>query len=155
MTRYPKIPESDFWQFVLKGEPNECWPWLGYCNKDGYGMFGRQTYAARRAYELVHGKLPGPRVKIRHIVCDNPPCCNPGHLGPGSQQDNSQDMVDHGRSLVGQRNPAARLNDEQVRQVWRLHAFGMSAPAIGRSTGIAPRTILNILEGITWKHVTP
>src|SRR5215475_897225 len=35
-----------FWLYVRKGGPNECWPWTGACDGNGYGCCranGRQT----------------------------------------------------------------------------------------------------------------
>ena len=48
-----------FWSKVDKRGPDECWPWLGHCQKGGYGQFGsgggRLTH--RIAYELLVGEL--------------------------------------------------------------------------------------------------
>lgn len=87
---------------VSQAGPNECWPWLARKNNNGYGVFGvkvgerwQNRYAHRVAYEIRFGQLPAG-VVLRHS-CDNPPCCNPAHLVPGTQADNMQDMVRRGR----------------------------------------------------------
>lgn len=50
----------------------------------------------RVSYFLTHGHLPPAPLVIRH-TCDNPPCCNPAHLVPGTYQDNARDCVERGR----------------------------------------------------------
>lgn len=79
-------------------DPDECWPWRGGRNSDGYGVFraGRRLLLAHRiAYALAHG-APGRRV-VRH-ECDNPSCVNPAHLLAGTQRDNVRDMIARGRA---------------------------------------------------------
>jgi len=64
-----------FWRYVdIKG-PDECWPWTGAVDKNGYGRtawYTRPHYSHRLAYFLTTGTWPMPMG--RH-TCDNPPCC--------------------------------------------------------------------------------
>ena len=53
--------------------------------------------AHRAAYLYAGGKLGSAKPLVCHS-CDNPPCCNPAHLWPGTNADNLQDMRDKGRS---------------------------------------------------------
>lgn len=59
-----------------------CWPWTGYCNGDGYGIFNPQRgvkYRAHRfAYELFVGMIP-EGLTVDHL-CKNRRCCNPLHM---------------------------------------------------------------------------
>ncbi len=91
--------EERFWSFVDKRGPDECWPWKGARLK-GYGAFrrnGNRRVATRIAWEYVTGAPPPDDLLIMH-TCDNPPCCNPAHLTPGTNQDNMDDMWSKGRS---------------------------------------------------------
>lgn len=76
-------PIERFLNFFERGAG--CWIWMGARNSFGYGNFnwggGRYVNAHRLAYEHFIGPVPEGLV-LDHIVCDNPPCCNPWHLQP-------------------------------------------------------------------------
>lgn len=70
-----------FWLKVGVMGPDECWPYLGRLNKDGYGVASydsRNPLAHRLAYTLAVGD-PGPEL---HHTCEHRDCCNPRHLEP-------------------------------------------------------------------------
>jgi hypothetical protein len=94
---YPTLLEEPerFLEKVDKRAADECWLWTGCCDTAGYGRAGKRERAHRIAYQIAHGPLPDG-VLVRH-TCDNPPCCNPGHLRLGSFADNTRDMVERGR----------------------------------------------------------
>lgn len=100
----PRDPVERFWEHVDRRGPDECWPWLGKGNGDGYGRIGigsradksgRDIAAHRFAWELEYGPIPAG-MNVCHR-CDNPPCTNPWHLFLGTQTDNLADMVSKGR----------------------------------------------------------
>lgn len=99
-------PEERFWQRVEKRGPDECWPWTGAKNGNGYGRMkidGRPMLAHRLAYEFSKKRLRANgdyhgRV-VRHS-CDNPSCCNPVHLIACDQRANIADMVKKGRGTL-------------------------------------------------------
>lgn len=68
-----------FHRSFLEGEPDECWPWRGTINGDGYGRFGNRN-AHRVAYEYLVGPIP-EGLHLDHL-CRNPACVNPRHLEP-------------------------------------------------------------------------
>lgn len=84
------------WSKVTIGHADECWPWTGAKDKNGYGRIQVMTngkwgtqLAHRVAYKLTKGDLPAD-LGLCHR-CDNPPCCNPDHHFPGTQLDNMND----------------------------------------------------------------
>ena len=75
-----KNKEDMFWPRVIKGKPDECWEWIGYKKKSGYGRFwvnGRGIAAHRFSYELHNGPINERCVKQ---TCGNRSCVNPAHL---------------------------------------------------------------------------
>lgn len=87
--------EQRFWDKVDRRDPDECWVWKAGKSAFGHGKVwrdGRHEPAHRVAWELANGQLAGDRFVLHS--CDNPPCCNPAHLRPGTQADNVADAVE-------------------------------------------------------------
>lgn len=55
----------------------------------------------------------------------------------------------------GESHPSAKLTADDVTEVRRLHAAGMSISAIGRRFGVNHNSIQAIIRGRTWKHISP
>lgn len=101
---------TDVFKFIDIGEPDECWLWKGGTNKDGIPYFtveGKKVIAYRQVYKLVHPEwdIENSREVLRHQCkdaegrpIDNPLCCNPKHVIPGTHLENMLDMVTRGRS---------------------------------------------------------
>lgn len=141
------------WPNIERRGPDECWPWRGhFFTEDGYGRLADGTRVARAVYEMRWGKKLPRSIHVRH-TCDNPPCCNPGHLVEGTSAQNHEDMVERGRSTRGVKNPFAKLDPTKVAEIRSLSKFRMTAPAIAAKVGVSPRTVLNVLNGDTWSHV--
>lgn len=106
-----KNTQDDFWNLVARGQGNACWPWLGQLSDNGYGRLrigGRVRFTHQLAYEFTNSYefvRCGRTISRDSILClhrcDNPPCCNPGHLWLGTQLDNRRDCVAKGRSAKG------------------------------------------------------
>lgn len=84
-----------------------CWNWTGTLSR-GYGLlsskFGKTPFKAHRlSYELHVGEIPDGLL-LRH-TCDNPRCCNPAHLLPGTHKQNAID-----KSVRSRMNPKSFLN---------------------------------------------
>lgn len=84
---------------------NGCWEFTGARQgKLGYGSVylgqrdGNNWFMVthRAMWILVHGKRPERHEFVCHR-CDNPLCCNPGHLFLGTLADNNKDMASKGR----------------------------------------------------------
>jgi hypothetical protein len=92
--------QQKFWARVEIKGPDECWLWKNSTNKFGHGSacYHNRLYKTHRlAYAFTNGTVP-QGLLVRHS-CDNPPCCNPGHLLLGTIKDNSDDMMARKRHL--------------------------------------------------------
>jgi len=130
-----------------------CWLWHGATAPGGYGSFGvpgRTTVAHRVAYELYVGTIPEGTFVLHK--CDTPACVNPDHLFLGSHQDNMRDKWAKGRqSHVGQRNPKAKLTEEDV---LAIRADPRSYTAIAEDYPVTSTTIGGIKRRERWTYVT-
>lgn len=136
-----------FWSHVEVQGPDECWLWKRARTRTGYGRFaaaGRHHVASRVAYEATHGALGS--AEARH-TCDNPPCCNPAHLIPGTHAQNMADMARRERS------PHRRLTAEQVRDIRARRRNGAQGIDLATEYDVTPSNISQIVRHRTWKHV--
>lgn len=154
-----KIPASElFWARVDKsGGDDACWEWQGARHYRGYGRFGRrklhETFAHRFAWADTHGPITDG-VEIRH-KCDNPPCCNPKHLIPGTHKDNMRDMTERKRlpDRSGERGTMARLTESQVLEIRTRAAAGELQDQIADAYGIKQATVSAIYHRRLWAHL--
>jgi hypothetical protein len=156
MPRGIREPAAErFQRFIAKSDG--CWIWTGGRDQKGYGCFaGRKAH--RWSWELHNGPIPPGMLACHH--CDNPPCVNPAHLFLGTAKDNSADMVAKGRvkrpclGKKGADGHNAKLTDDDVREIRRLSALGLSTRKIGHRFGVSKFPVSEILRGKTWAHVT-
>ena len=138
-------------RFYAKVEKTEsCWLWTGALLKraGGYGSIriNRKAERAHRvAYALEVGPIPDRKI-LRH-TCDNPRCVNPAHLIPGSHKENSQDALDRERHLVGERDPKARLSNDDVAAIRALLASGATGRYTAKLFGVTEGHISMIKSG--------
>ena len=85
---------KNFWNKVKLSDKlyndEPCWNWVGAKNKQGYGRFnvnGKAVRTHRYSYELFKKSIPTGLV-IDHL-CKNTSCCNPDHLEPVTQKENT------------------------------------------------------------------
>jgi hypothetical protein len=151
-----------FWEKVDRS--GECWVWTGRRTPRGYGEFGlhkpgRSSRAHRVAWELTHGPIPDGMC-ICH-ACDNPPCCNPAHLFLGTSADNTRDMDEKGRRVVGLRpvyptgetHPMAKLNSAQVAEMRALRSNGWGERQLAARFGVGHSQVHRIVSGQSWVSV--
>lgn len=143
---------ADFWARVDMSGPG-CWEWQGCTDRCGYGKvghLGKTKRAHRRAYELSNGPID-PGLCVCHR-CDNPRCCNPGHLFLGTHADNMSDR-DAKNPHRGEDNRNAKLTDSNVRAIREARKGGESLRSVARRMGIAFSNVRRVEIGETWSHV--
>lgn len=129
-----------------------CWVWRGG-KSHGYGqlrlhdLYGAYPlYAHRVAYVAFKGPIENTLFVCHH--CDNPYCCNPGHLFVGTQTDNLRDMSQKGRALFGGRNPQSKLTAEAVDEIRRAATSGERQFVLAARFGVSQAQISRIVRGV-------
>jgi len=152
---------SRFWAKVDKsGGPDACWPWTGARNSANYGNFntrdGKTWPAHRLAWTLTNGPIQ-EGLLIRHYDCDNPPCCNPKHLLPGTLVDNRADSDRKGRARSGNHkgsaNGRAKLTARDIQEIRALSAQGVYQDDIARQYHIGQTHVSRIVRRESWTHI--
>ena len=142
--------------------PNECWNVSGGgYNKVGWHVTfkacGRRMLAHRAAWEQHHGRPVPSKMSVLHR-CDNPKCCNPGHLFLGTQSDNALDMWAKGRgnpkgppigSVTGP-SPHRSLDRTAALEVIQMYLDGATQKEIGQRFGMTDVAVSFFLRGKTY-----
>jgi hypothetical protein len=150
---------AQFWLKIDRRGPEECWPWTASLHRTGYGhtkFEGKYWLSHRAAYLLHYGRLRAD-LHVLHS-CDNPACCNPGHLYQGTAAQNMAEMASRGRSKNGSQpgTPRRKLTWEAVCSIRSEHAAGgSSVRGIAKKHGVATKTIRDILQGKNWLREPP
>ena len=142
-----------FWAKVRKTDG--CWLWLA-STVHGYGQLRIDSHRMEKAHHVSWELHYGPIANSLWILhsCDNPACVRPDHLFLGGPADNSRDMVNKGRSLIGLRNHKAKLTEVGVESIRTRHSHDYGTRlALAREFGVSPVTISSIVAGRTWKHL--
>ncbi len=148
---------KNFWKGVdVRGE-NDCWEWVGYKDKNGYGSISINNYpnkTHRYVWEIMYGYIP-EGMCVCHS-CDNPPCCNPKHLWLGTVGENTRDMINKGRKVVkyGEENHHHKLLKNDVLKIRRLYSTNKyTQEEIGNMFGVTKSNIECIVNYKSWKHL--
>lgn len=155
-----------FWSRVQRPSVEGCWPWTGYKNDRGYGVFryakSKAIKTHRLAYALDKGAIPEGMI-VCHS-CDNPPCCNPAHLWLGTYADNNRDRNEKGRTRTpfssGYAGPrpareghgSAKLTEAAVNDI---RSSSSSGAQLARAYGVSESTISRVRAGTTWGSPIP
>lgn len=145
-----------FWKQVDRSKGDDaCWPWMGCDNGNGYGIarINKKTnHAHRVAYILSTGEILKDRMIIVRHKCDNKMCCNPKHLELGTHADNVSDWQLRLFDQKGEHNFAAKLTEEQVKEIRQRWANGEQQKNLAVEFGVNAGSINQIVHGWTWKH---
>lgn len=132
-----------------------CWEWTGSYGQFGYGRMnvGSTTFSAHRlAWELLHGPIP-TGLSVCHR-CDNRGCIRPAHLFLGTTADNLRDMVQKGRSNLGERNGRAKLLAAEIREIRTRYAAGHCPQhRLAAEFHVNQITISDIVRRKSWRHL--
>lgn len=146
------IAVTRYWALVAVAEADECWPWQGDTDANGYGVFhwrGRMRRAHELAVSFTTGEKRPDGFDTCHS-CDNPPCCNPSHLRFGTRQSNVDEMYARGRASVGERHHGARLTAAQVQEMRERRANGAIQKLLAADYGISEAYVSEIVNGLAW-----
>ena len=75
------------------------------------------------------------------------------NLAYRTHAENTWDKDRHGTMVRGERHPAAKLTDDQCREVLRLSAQGVAQTELARRFGVNKTTIWNIRRGHSRPHL--
>lgn len=157
MTNYDRLTPARIDVFrsrFERGNDDECWPWKGPVNGDGYGWLSlgwsreaRRAYhekAHRVAWAISRGPVPAGMIVCHR--CDNPPCVNPGHLFIGTHGDNMMDRDIKKRGIGGR---GTKLAEADITRMRELRSSGSSYAALAVVFGVTQRTVGGICTGRT------
>ena len=142
-----------FWRKVRTSDG--CWEWTAGTTS-GYGLMyihGRPVKAHRLSWMLHNGPIPDGLFVCHH--CDTPRCIRPDHLFLGTAADNCHDRDRKGRfkPLRGAANGAAKLTEQDVIEIRRLYAEGMSQRKIARQFGVSEFPVYEIVNRKSWTNI--
>lgn len=125
-------PET-FWSYVDRSAgPDACWPWIRTRDANGYGWLrwhGARSRAHRVALEL-DGR-PCEDAQVGRHLCNNPCCCNPQHLAPGTRADDAADRV-----KAGHHKGHSLITTAQIADLCDLRSQGYTSPVLASRFGI-------------------
>lgn len=151
------VAREYFERVVLSHTGDKCLIWPFSTERtQGYGvvsMDGRRVRIHREACRLTHGEPPTPaHFAVHSCGRGGQGCVSPQHVRWGTQTDNMADMVAHGTSFRGDRNPKAKLSEQAVIEIRSLCSTETRA-SLARRYGVSHGTIRSALRGRSWGWV--
>jgi len=137
--------EARFLSYVDKRSPDECWPWTGYVDEMGYGIFGADGKLRKAhiwAYEHFVAPVPEGRPEIDHVCHSNDQTC-PG--GPCSHRRCVNYLAPHLEPVTHRENVlrsrSAKLSDEFVGILHARWLGGETVAALAREVHVRRSTL--------------
>lgn len=109
------------------------------------------SFRVARLVALAFHGYPPPGKNFACHVDGNRDNNTPGNIKWGSPHDNAQDTIRHGRTLTGSKCHLAKVGDDDVREMRRLRAAGLTYRAVGEKFGLSSSQVSRIARGICWK----
>lgn len=141
---------------VLRYEGDECLIWPFSRSPDGYAKISwgdKGATVTRLICEEIYGH-PGPGYHAAHS-CGNgmKGCVTKGHLSWKTEAENQAEKFVHGTVLRGEKNPPAKLTNDQVLEIVSLRGT-LSHSKLGKRFGVGTSTIGQIMNGARWSWLT-
>lgn len=138
-----------------------CWIWLSSRTR-GYPYIAFKHRGKQRNVRLTRfiawlylGYDGDPAHEVCHR-CNVKSCFNPGHLYIATHLQNVRDAARDGllRPSRGVKNGSAKLDVNQVLEIWATAGCGRTVSSVARQFGVSRRTVSRIWEQLHWKEVT-
>lgn len=101
--------------------------------------------------EAFHGTR-GEGMVVRHLD-GNQLNNKASNLSYGTRKDNSQDMVAHGRSTRGAKQPNSKLTESDVIEIVNMISENVNQKQIAEKFNVHEVTVRDIKRGKTWAHL--
>lgn len=123
----------------------------------GKGYLALQLQGKQQCYvhTLVLTAFVGPRpdgMEACHFPDPDPMNNRIDNLRWGTSTENGADMVKHGTSTRGEKNPAAKFTEADIQQIFALRRQGLIYPQIANVMGCHRNHVGKILRGESWRH---
>lgn len=142
-----------FLEVIRVYDGTQCLIWPFARDENGYPRVNRDDipHAVHRwACELENGPAPADKPEAAHRCARGADgCVAKKHLRWADRLENQADMVAHGNSLRGPKNPRVVLTEDEVRQVRRLLG-SQKQREIGAQFGVSQATISLIASKRKW-----
>lgn len=127
-----------------------------YRRDDGYNMFilrrdNRSFHV--KAHQLVIEAFVGPKPFPDAEVCHGDGTRDNDHwtnLRWGTRTENRADQLRHGTLPRGRRHGGSKLNDDQVFEIRRRKALGLTATELAARFGVSKNHIYRVERGERW-----
>lgn len=138
---------------LAEAVPGPCVLWPFHVGNNGYGLLsykGKQVGAHILMCAKFHGPKPTPQHEAAH-ECGVRLCFSPHHISWKTRAGNVADMIRHGTIMRGETHYRAKLGDDDVRKIRRLHAEGFSHyPSLAKMFGITRGQVGMIIRRKSW-----
>ena len=134
-------------RIMRPGTTNGGYLWVTLCAN------GERYYFA--VHRLVCHAFKGPcpdGMECAHengIATDN----RASNLSWKTRLENAADKVRHGTDTAGERNPRAKISEDDVRFIRELLLEGRTNVEVADMFNVSPASISNVRRGATWRHV--
>jgi hypothetical protein len=119
------------------------------CGANGHKYFS----VHRLVCETFHGKAPSVRHHAAHENGDRTDN-RADNLAWKLPTENSADKIRHGTHGIGERNPSAKLSEQDVVSIIELVRIGRSKTSISKQFGVTRGAIYLIASGRKWGHLS-